>query len=418
MANQILLDRALDANGNIMPGAKATVYADGTSTLISVFSDVDGTIPAANPIVADGNGIWPQRFVNETARVAVTDASGVAIYTMDPAPTAQGAGAAASAISFNPTIDLPFTNVQSAIEGAAAFATSGFTAFGIGITGNATLLANIDATTLGGGVYRFDGTTTGTFPSGVAAADGGLVETWRQTSGVAMQMLYHATTDRAFHRRMSASVWGAWREALTVNQGAAEGDVIYRGASAWTRLAKGTAGQVLRMNTGATAPEWGAIWSETSVITLSGASTDISTAIPAGVKRIRVWVNGVSMDGASGYNQLQVGTGGSFVTTGYTRAASSHEGSSISSTSGFITMASNNQNPNAGMAGNVAYDLRLIDAATNTWMCAHTGSNSGNLGFSGNGTIALAGALDRLRMITTGSGGNFDAGTVFAEWGF
>ena len=35
------------------------------------------------------------------------------------------------------------------------------------------------------------------------------------------------------------------------------GDIIYRGASADARLAKGTAGQVLKMNSGATAPEWG-----------------------------------------------------------------------------------------------------------------------------------------------------------------
>ena len=34
------------------------------------------------------------------------------------------------------------------------------------------------------------------------------------------------------------------------------GDVVYKGASALTRLAKGTASQVLTMNTGATAPEW------------------------------------------------------------------------------------------------------------------------------------------------------------------
>lgn len=35
-----------------------------------------------------------------------------------------------------------------------------------------------------------------------------------------------------------------------------EGDIQYRGASDNTRLAKGTAGQVLTMNSGATAPEW------------------------------------------------------------------------------------------------------------------------------------------------------------------
>jgi hypothetical protein len=38
----------------------------------------------------------------------------------------------------------------------------------------------------------------------------------------------------------------------------ASGDVLYRGATEWERLPKGTAGQVLTMNGGATAPEWAA----------------------------------------------------------------------------------------------------------------------------------------------------------------
>lgn len=38
-----------------------------------------------------------------------------------------------------------------------------------------------------------------------------------------------------------------------------EGDLLYRGASAETRLGIGTAGQVLKVNSGATAPEWGTI---------------------------------------------------------------------------------------------------------------------------------------------------------------
>lgn len=35
------------------------------------------------------------------------------------------------------------------------------------------------------------------------------------------------------------------------------GDVLYYDGTTWTRLPKGTAAQVLKMNTGATAPEWG-----------------------------------------------------------------------------------------------------------------------------------------------------------------
>jgi hypothetical protein len=39
----------------------------------------------------------------------------------------------------------------------------------------------------------------------------------------------------------------------------AQGDLLYRGASSETRLPIGTAGQVLKVNSGATAPEWGTV---------------------------------------------------------------------------------------------------------------------------------------------------------------
>ena len=254
MANQLLLGRALDANGYIAPGAKATVYADGTSTLITVYSDVDGTTPATNPIVADGDGFWPQRYVTEDAKAVVTTSADVALYTLDPAPTSQGTGATASAISFTPTIDLPQTNVQAAIEGAATLAVSGFAAFGLGITGNAALLSNLDSTGTGAGIYRFDGTTTGTYPTGVAAADTGMIELWRQAGATAVMELHHATTNRLFRRRMTTSVWGAWREILTSNQALAQGDIFIRGASDIERLPTGAAGTTL---IGGTQPSWG-----------------------------------------------------------------------------------------------------------------------------------------------------------------
>ena len=258
MANQLILGRALDQNGMIAPGAKATIYADGTSTLITVYSDIDGSVAATNPIVADGDGFWPQRYVTEGAKAVVTTSADVPLYTLDPAPTSQGTGAAASAVSFAPTLEIPESNVQEAIERVGTLATSGFAAFGLGITGNAELLADLDATSLGAGAYRFDGTTTGVFPTGVAAADTGIYDLYRQSGSVAKAYLYSANSNRVFGRRMSASVWGAWRESLNVNQATVEGDLAYRGASDWVRLPKGTAGQFLKMNSGATAPEWGA----------------------------------------------------------------------------------------------------------------------------------------------------------------
>ena len=261
MSNQLypILPRVVDTNINASPGAKLTFYVSGTTTPLTVYTTEACDIPHASPLVANADGSIPAVWLpTGAAKVVVTDAADASMFTIDPVVATAGGGLSASDIAFSATVELPFTNVQDAIVGAAASAASGYGVFGLGITGNATLLSNIDATNIGAGAYRFDGTTTGTYPTGVAAADGGIVEHWRQASGAAMQMIYHATTDRIFHRRMAASTWGTWRENITSNQGAVEGDILYRGASAWTRLAKGTAGQYLRQNAGLTAPEWAA----------------------------------------------------------------------------------------------------------------------------------------------------------------
>lgn len=44
-----------------------------------------------------------------------------------------------------------------------------------------------------------------------------------------------------------------------VSKYGAQGSVVYQGASTFTELAVGTAGQVLKVNSGATAPEWGQV---------------------------------------------------------------------------------------------------------------------------------------------------------------
>ena len=57
----------------------------------------------------------------------------------------------------------------------------------------------------------------------------------------------------------SGTVHGSWAYLAKGAAGSAlttSGDILYRGASADARLAKGTASQTLQMNSGATAPEW------------------------------------------------------------------------------------------------------------------------------------------------------------------
>lgn len=66
----------------------------------------------------------------------------------------------------------------------------------------------------------------------------------------------------------------------------ASGDLLYRGSTEWERLAKGTALQVLRMNSGATAPEWAGVfgvnqtWQDVSASRTEGTSYQNTTGVP------------------------------------------------------------------------------------------------------------------------------------------
>jgi hypothetical protein len=213
MANQALFtpNRAVDANTYALPGATATFYLTGTMTPILVYSDVAGMVPATNPVVADGSGVFPQTYFNGDAKVIVRDVDGATVWTLDPIPATSGDATGAANVSFAPTVDLPQTNVQDAIEAAAALAIAGVTDFGLGVTGNAPTIANIDALGTASGMYRFTGTSTGTFPAGVTAATTGLVRIDRQTAAEAVMYLRAAGGSKYFVRHMSATVWGAWQ---------------------------------------------------------------------------------------------------------------------------------------------------------------------------------------------------------------
>lgn len=81
-------------------------------------------------------------------------------------------------------------------------------AFGIGGTATAPLMADINSTTVGAGLYSTDGTTTGTFPIG--AAVGFLLHKIYGTSG--FQMWQPAGTANLYYRRRSGGTYQAWVE--------------------------------------------------------------------------------------------------------------------------------------------------------------------------------------------------------------
>lgn len=248
-------ERAVDLNGVPIYGAKAYFYAAGTTDPLTVYADADMTIPHPSPLVANGMGVWPQVFCDQPAAVTVTDASDVVQsgYPMTLAASVPAGDSAATGVSFNPTAEIPETNVQAAIERVQANTIDPLADFGLGVTGDGPAIANIDATDTAAGVYRVTGSTTGTFPAGITAADVTMAEVWRSTSTAARMYIY---ANNMVYQRQLATTWQGWREVVICGTSSAEGDIIYKGSLSWNRLAKGTTGQILRA--GASVPEWGA----------------------------------------------------------------------------------------------------------------------------------------------------------------
>lgn len=75
----------LDANSAVYNGGKLYVYENETTTLKSLFSDRDGLVSAANPIVADSSGRLPTRYVATTdlLTLAFKTSADVAVWSVD-----------------------------------------------------------------------------------------------------------------------------------------------------------------------------------------------------------------------------------------------------------------------------------------------------------------------------------------------
>jgi hypothetical protein len=144
----------------------------------------------------------------------------------------------------------------------------------------------------------------------------------------------------------------------------------------------------------------------TPVATTSGTTVTISTAIPAGVTDIEVLFDGVSLDLTDAV-QVQLGTGGSFVTTGYVASGIGISGD-VSSTAGFPMRSNTAARALTGKMG-----LTLFDPASDKWVADHSVRSANDNGSFGGGSITLAGDVDRIRLAILGAGGSvFDAGNV------
>jgi hypothetical protein len=181
------------------------------------------------------------------------------------------------------------------------------------------------------------------------------------------------------------------------------------------KLARGNSGEttqdILTVNSSGavTLTNGGTITSAAAQASTSGTAIDF-TGIPSWAKKITVMFDGVSTNGSS-TQLVQIGSS-TFSTSGYASYfAIEPNGSSPStsvSTAGF------------GMWNGDALELRygtmtLTNITGNTWVSSHCGASVNSTvyyGLNGGGSVALSGALDRVRITTAGGTNTFDAGSV------
>lgn len=197
----------------------------------------------------------------------------------------------------------------------------------------------------------------------------------------------------------------------------ASGDVLYRGSTEWERLPKGTAGQVLKMNSGATAPEWGTGGGGVTVLTALAATSGTTkefTSLPSTMVVFRLSVEALSTTG-TGVILLQIGeSSGGYATSSYvgaTHGIASGDAGNTWSSGGALT------NTGGAAATTVLHGiitLCLLDPSTNTWSISGVLNRSNSAAaYIISGTKSLSGAMDRVRLITTDA---FDAGKVGGQY--
>ena len=191
-----------------------------------------------------------------------------------------------------------------------------------------------------------------------------------------------------------------------------QGDVLYRDGSGIQRLAKGSAGQVLKMNSAANAPEWGSTAAlspsaMTSWATIGTSTTLDITGIAAGAVRLQLFIHEWSMAGASNV-AIRIGDSGGFETSGYISTGWS-DGAVSGGATNTDRMGSHSL---ADAAYKSSWIIDFIHAGSNKWMMWGNciGNDNGsplNHSFGMCATKTLSGELDRIQLLND----TFDSGT-------
>jgi hypothetical protein len=416
-----------DDNGNPLTGGKVYTYAAGTTTPLATYTTTTGAVANANPIILDAAGRTPNEIwlaVGTLYKFIVKTSADVLVGTYNGLP----------AINDPYSINALLGSITGT-NAIAAVATPAITAYAAGAT-YSFIAANTNtaATTI-----SIDGLAAKSITkNGSVALTAGDIQAgklmWIEYDGTTFQLINNIVyggsitngTIVSLATPLGAANGGTGLSTITANsvmlgngvsavQTVAPGankNVLTSNGTTWASAAPTVAtptavGQVPFSTDGSTYTATAKIVTATAV-TVSGTTVDF-TSIPSWAKRVTVILSGVSTNGTSDM-LLQIGAG-SIVTSGYASGDGSVDGGGYAgflSTQGF-TLASRNQNAAVIRHGSVV----LHNVTGNTWVATVTfGASDSSNGTTGGGTLALGGALDRVRLTTAGGVNTFDAGIV------
>jgi hypothetical protein len=147
----------------------------------------------------------------------------------------------------------------------------------------------------------------------------------------------------------------------------------------------------------------------TPTATTSGTAHDYTIA--AGTREGKLMLVGVSLDGTEEL-LFQLGHSGGLTTSGYAGVTTSGAGTdqTMAAATGVILRAG------SGAADDIWYGgltFSLVDESTNTWLIEVNMSTTGNIDtFHGVTAVSLAGPLTQIRLTSTGTPDDFDAGKI------
>ena len=236
-------------------------YGGGVVNAIADVGDVTVTSVGDNEVLAYDNST--SKWINQTPSEA-----GLMVENGNTTGTAATVtGAAQTAITSVGTLTaLAVDNVSIDANKVEATNTNGNLQLDANGTGKVEVLGNTNAGAL---ILNCENNSHGQ-----------TLKSQPHSAAVTNELLLPAGANSTLVSRVSADT--LTNKTLTspvVNVGSdADGDLYYRSSGALTRLAKGTAGQALKMNSGATAPEWAAGGGGASLFSVFSNSTTTSYA--------------------------------------------------------------------------------------------------------------------------------------------